>query len=158
MSTSTIENPKIVSRAEWLAARKQLLAREKQLTRERDAIAAERRSIPWVKVEKQYVFDSPSGKKTLADLFEGRSQLIVYPSCSARIGRRIAPVALSSWIITMAPWCTWRNATSLAQRFHGRHCPRSKPSSSAWADGLPGCPPTEPTSTTTIAFRSPRKK
>jgi predicted dithiol-disulfide oxidoreductase (DUF899 family) len=94
MSTSTIENPKIVSQAEWLAARKKLLAKEKQLTRERDAVAAERRSLPWVKVEKQYVFDSPSGKTTLADLFEGRSQLIVYhfmfgpewqegcPSCS----------------------------------------------------------------------------
>jgi predicted dithiol-disulfide oxidoreductase (DUF899 family) len=94
MSTSTIENPKIVSRDEWLAARKKLLAREKQLTRERDAIAAERRQLPWVSVESKYVFDSPTGKKTLADLFEGRSQLIVYhfmfgpdweegcPSCS----------------------------------------------------------------------------
>jgi predicted dithiol-disulfide oxidoreductase (DUF899 family) len=94
MSTNTIENPKIVSREEWLAARKKLLAKEKQLTRERDALAAERRQLPWVKVEKNYVFDSPGGKKTLADLFDGRSQLIVYhfmfgpewnegcPSCS----------------------------------------------------------------------------
>jgi predicted dithiol-disulfide oxidoreductase (DUF899 family) len=75
-------------------ARKKLLAKEKQLTRQRDAIAVERRQLPWVKVEKNYVFDSPSGKKTLADLFDGRSQLIVYhfmfgpewqegcPSCS----------------------------------------------------------------------------
>src|SRR5499425_2207943 len=94
MSTRTVDNPKIVSRDEWLAARKKLLAREKELTRQRDAIAAERRQLPWVKVEKNYVFDSPSGKKTLADLFDGRSQLIVYhlmfgpdwqeacPSCS----------------------------------------------------------------------------
>lgn len=94
MATSTVENPKIVSREEWLAARRKLLAREKQLTRERDAVAAERRQLPWVKVEKNYVFDSPGGKKTLADLFDGRSQLIVYhfmfgpewqegcPSCS----------------------------------------------------------------------------
>jgi predicted dithiol-disulfide oxidoreductase (DUF899 family) len=94
MSTRTVDNPKVVSREEWLAARKKLLAKEKRLTRERDAIAAERRQLPWVKVEKNYVFDSPSGKKTLADLFEGRSQLIVYhfmfgpewkegcPSCS----------------------------------------------------------------------------
>ena len=58
MSTSVIENPKIVSRDEWLAARKKLLAKEKQLTRERDALAAERRQLPWVKVEKNYVFDS----------------------------------------------------------------------------------------------------
>src|SRR6202044_915032 len=94
MSTNTIDNPKIVSRDEWLAARKKLLVKEKQLTRERDALAAERRQLPWVKVQKNYVFDSPAGKKTLADLFEGRSQLIVYhfmfgpewnegcPSCS----------------------------------------------------------------------------
>ena len=94
MSTRTVDNPKVVSRDEWLVARKKLLAKEKQLTRERDAIAAERRQLPWVKVEKNYVFDSPSGKKTLADLFDGKSQLIVYhfmfgpewkegcPSCS----------------------------------------------------------------------------
>src|SRR5260370_24339774 len=78
MTTSTIENAKIVSRDEWLAARKRLLAKEKRLTRERDALAAERRQLPWVKVEKNYVFDSPGGGKTLADLFDGRNQLIVY--------------------------------------------------------------------------------
>ncbi len=94
MSTSMIESPKIVSRDEWLAARKKLLAKEKQLTRERDALAAERRQLPWVKVEKNYVFDGPNGKVTLADLFDGKSQLIIYhfmfgpdwqegcPSCS----------------------------------------------------------------------------
>src|SRR5207247_11109125 len=75
MSTRTVDNPKVVSRDEWLAARKRLLAKEKQFTRERDAIAAERRQLPWVKVEKNYVFDSPSGKKTLDDLFDGRSQI-----------------------------------------------------------------------------------
>src|SRR5207237_10003612 len=78
MSTRTVDNPKVVSREEWLVARKKLLAKEKQLTRQRDAIAAERHQLPWVKVEKNYAFDSPSGKKTLADLFDGRSQLIVY--------------------------------------------------------------------------------
>jgi predicted dithiol-disulfide oxidoreductase (DUF899 family) len=78
MLTRTVDNPKVVPRDEWLAARKQLLAKEKQLTRERDAIAAERRRLPWVKVEKNYVFDSPSGKRTLADLFDGRSQLIIH--------------------------------------------------------------------------------
>jgi predicted dithiol-disulfide oxidoreductase (DUF899 family) len=68
---------KVVSKQEWLAARKALLAKEKQLTRQTDAITAERLALPWVKVEKNYVFDTPSGKKCLADLFEGRSQLIV---------------------------------------------------------------------------------
>lgn len=70
-------NHRIVSREEWLVARKLLLAKEKQLTRELDAIAQERRDLPWVKVEKTYVFDGPNGKETLAELFDGRSQLIV---------------------------------------------------------------------------------
>ena len=94
MTQSTVEHPKVVSQEEWLTARRELLAKEKQLTRQSDALAAERRKLPWVKVEKQYVFDTPGGKKTLAELFEGRSQLIVYhfmfgkdwnegcPSCS----------------------------------------------------------------------------
>jgi len=72
-----MNSPKIVSRAEWLEARKALLAREKELTRLRDELAAERRTLPWVRVEKQYVFDGPHGKLTLADLFDGRSQLFV---------------------------------------------------------------------------------
>ena len=63
---------------EWVAARKQLLVKEKELTRMRDALAAERRALPWMRVEKPYLFDTPQGRKTLADLFEGRSQLAVY--------------------------------------------------------------------------------
>jgi predicted dithiol-disulfide oxidoreductase (DUF899 family) len=88
------ENPKVVSQAEWLAARKELLQKEKQFTKLRDELSAQRRELPWEKVDKQYVFDGPNGKETLADLFGGRSQLIVYhfmfgpgwkegcPSCS----------------------------------------------------------------------------
>ncbi len=68
---------RIVSRDEWLSARKELLAKEKEFTRLRDRLSSERRDLPWVKVEKQYVFDGPKGKETLADLFNGRSQLIV---------------------------------------------------------------------------------
>ena len=67
----------IVSPDEWLAARKRHLSKEKELTRLRDELSAERRALPWVKVEKEYVFDTPEGKKTLAELFDGRSQLIV---------------------------------------------------------------------------------
>jgi len=67
----------VVSRDEWIAARKTLLLKEKQLTRQRDQLAAERRKLPWVKVDKTYVFDGPSGKVTLADLFDGRSQLAI---------------------------------------------------------------------------------
>jgi predicted dithiol-disulfide oxidoreductase (DUF899 family) len=67
----------IVSREEWIAARRALLAKEKQLTRQRDQLAADRRSLPWVKIDKAYVFDGPNGRMTLADLFQGRSQLVI---------------------------------------------------------------------------------
>src|SRR5215475_11826298 len=77
MSTATLRRPKIVSRDEWLAARKELLAKEKEFTRQYDALAGQQRALPWVKIEKEYVFDSPSGKMTLAQLFKGRSQLFV---------------------------------------------------------------------------------
>ena len=85
---------KVVSRAEWLAARKAHLANEKKLTKTRDELSRQRRELPWVKVEKSYVFDDPGGRETLAELFGGRGQLIVYhfmfgpdwehgcPSCS----------------------------------------------------------------------------
>jgi len=69
---------KIASREEWLAARKTHLKNEKALTRMRDLVSAERRALPWVKVEKEYVFDTPEGKKTLAELFGRNSQLIIH--------------------------------------------------------------------------------
>ncbi|HEV3352554.1 MAG TPA: DUF899 domain-containing protein [Acidimicrobiales bacterium] len=87
--------PRIASRDEWRAARLELLKKEKELTRARDALNVERRELPMVEIEKQYVFDGPAGKVTLADVFEGRPQLIVYhfmfhpewedgcPSCTA---------------------------------------------------------------------------
>src|ERR1700709_1253346 len=68
----------VVSANEWEAAREQLLVKEKALTRARDAMAAERRQMPWMEVEKAYVFDGPNGEASLKDLFEGRRQLIVY--------------------------------------------------------------------------------
>jgi predicted dithiol-disulfide oxidoreductase (DUF899 family) len=71
-------NPEIVSEAEWLVARKDLLTREKQFTLQRDALSAARRKLPVVKIEKEYVFEGPTGQETLADVFDGRSQLIVY--------------------------------------------------------------------------------
>jgi len=85
---------RIVSQDEWIAERKKYLKKEKEFTRLRDRLSAERRELPWVNVEKTYVFDGPKGKETLADLFDGRSQLVVYhfmfgpgweqgcPSCS----------------------------------------------------------------------------
>src|SRR5262249_27942491 len=67
----------IATKAEWIEDRRVLLAKEKELTRARDRLAAERRGLPWLKIEKPYVFDGPQGKVTLSDLFEGRSQLII---------------------------------------------------------------------------------
>jgi predicted dithiol-disulfide oxidoreductase (DUF899 family) len=73
-----MKTPPIVSPAEWEAAREELLVKEKELTRARDALAAERRRMPWVRVAKEYEFDGPDGKASLLDLFDGRRQLIVY--------------------------------------------------------------------------------
>jgi predicted dithiol-disulfide oxidoreductase (DUF899 family) len=73
-----MEPHKVVSKQEWTAARKQLLAKEKEFTRARDALSRERRDLPWEKVEKTYVFQGPKGQETLAELFAGKSQLIVY--------------------------------------------------------------------------------
>ncbi len=72
-----MNQPNVVSRTEWLVARTRLLSKEKELTHLRDDLAAQRRQLPWVKVDKTYVFDGPDGRETLADLFGGRSQLLV---------------------------------------------------------------------------------
>jgi predicted dithiol-disulfide oxidoreductase (DUF899 family) len=94
MKTNVFKNPTVVSEDTWVAARKELLREEKEFTRLRERLAAKRRELPWVKVGKTYTFDSSSGPISLADMFGGRSQLIVYhfmlgpdwhegcPSCS----------------------------------------------------------------------------
>ena len=90
-----MENHKTTTHAAWIAARKELLAKEKDLTRQRDALNAERRNLPMVEIEKDYIFDGPNGAVRLIDMFEGRPQLIIYhfmfdpewedgcPSCTA---------------------------------------------------------------------------
>src|SRR5438067_13662417 len=87
--------PRIASRDEWRAARVELLKKEKEFTRTRDALNIDRRNLPMVEIDKEYVFDGPDGKVSLADIFEGRPQLIIYhfmfhpewedgcPSCTA---------------------------------------------------------------------------
>ena len=89
-----VEIHRVVSKEEWQAARIEHLAREKEFTRLRDQLSQERRELPWVKVDKEYIFDGPNGKETLSELFAGRSQLLIYhfmfdpswdegcPSCS----------------------------------------------------------------------------
>ena len=76
-TVAQLEHP-VVSQAEWLAARKEFLKKEREFTHMRDELSRQRRELPWEKVEKDYVFDGPSGKVTLADLFKGRSQLMIY--------------------------------------------------------------------------------
>lgn len=78
MTQNDMPQPKVVSRDEWLTERKHLLAHEKALTKHSDQVSAERRRLPMVKIEKDYLFDSSEGKQTLKGLFEGRRQLIVY--------------------------------------------------------------------------------
>ncbi len=89
-----MENQMVVSREEWLVARKEHLAKEKEFTQLRDQLSRQRRKLPWVKVDKEYVFQGPNGKETLSELFAGRNQLLIYhfmfghdweegcPSCS----------------------------------------------------------------------------
>src|SRR6202050_229819 len=94
LTSAGIQGHEVVSPNEWIRSRKELLKKEKEFTRLRDELSRQRRELPWEKVEKQYVFDGPNGKQTLADLFDGSSQLLVYhfmfgpewkegcPSCS----------------------------------------------------------------------------
>jgi len=77
MASEVSKHP-VVSREQWMSDRKAFLAKEKEFTRLRDDLSRQRRELPWVKVEKEYVFEGPKGKEKLADLFENRSQLIVY--------------------------------------------------------------------------------
>src|ERR1700678_2219493 len=98
MSTNMMEKQKVVSKEEWLAARNNLLVKEKDLTHARDALAAERRRMPWLAVEKEYEFDGPEGKASLLDLFEGRRQLIVY--------RAFFEPGVSGWPDHACPGCS----------------------------------------------------
>ena len=77
MKSNSFKNPTVVSEDKWLAARRELLRKEKEYTKLGDLLAARRRELPWVKINKVYTFESPDGQVTLADLFEGRSQLLV---------------------------------------------------------------------------------
>src|SRR5258708_6617842 len=131
-----MEPHRIVSQDEWIAARKAHLADEKAFTRARDALSRKRRELPWVKVDKTYVFDGPNGKETLADLFGGKSQLIVYH-------------------FMLGP--DWEAGRLSSRR--ARRCRRSKNSRRAWAGISNGCRRSATTSTSTITSPPrPRKR
>ena len=104
--------PPIVSPQEWEAAREKLLVKEKELTRARDALAAERRRMPWMAVEKDYAFDGPNGPASLADLFEGRRQLIVYRAFYAPdVTTYAAEARTRSERVSAVPWSPTRSHT-----------------------------------------------
>ena len=144
-----VSKPQIVSRDEWQRARDQLLVKEKAATRARDALAAERRRLPMVRIEKEYVFEGPDGKVRLLDLFEGRRQLIIYHFM-------FAP-GVEGWPLAGCPGCSMLvdyfgplphlNArdTSLAL------VSRAPLANLAWVGRPLGIPPMAPTSTTTLA-------
>src|ERR1035441_3922704 len=127
--------PDVVSRADWLAARKELLVREKQATRARDELNAARRRLPMVLIDKDYVFEGPNGKASLADLFEGRRQLVIYhfmfgpdwdagcPSCSG-FADQVGHLALP---------CDNRNI-----------CPRARSSAARRSCSFSPCAPSPP--------------
>jgi predicted dithiol-disulfide oxidoreductase (DUF899 family) len=92
----------IVSHEDWLEARRELLDVEKELSRQRDAVTRRRRTMPWERVEKSYRFEGPNGALSLADLFDGRSQLIVYHFMLPRTGKRAASPARSGPTISTA--------------------------------------------------------
>ncbi len=117
-----IKNHKVVSHEEWLAARTAFLSKEKEFTRLQDQLNQERRELPWEAVRKEYVFEGPDGKQTLAELFDGRSQLIVYhfmfepgakagcPHCSLRadgfngIGVHLKQRDVTMIVVSRAPY------------------------------------------------------
>jgi predicted dithiol-disulfide oxidoreductase (DUF899 family) len=104
-------NHEIVSPENWVAKRKELLKKEKEFTRLGDQLSDEKRKLPWVKVDKEYVFDGPNGRETLADLFGGRSQLIVYHFMLVRNGKKVARPARWLPITWMATSYTSRLGT-----------------------------------------------
>jgi predicted dithiol-disulfide oxidoreductase (DUF899 family) len=101
-----VTGPAVGTRAEWLAARLDLLAEEKDLNRRRDALAEARRRLPWVPVEEEYRFDRPDGSRTLADLFDGRSQLLVYHFMFGPDWEEGCPAAPSGPTASMVWSCT----------------------------------------------------
>jgi predicted dithiol-disulfide oxidoreductase (DUF899 family) len=78
LTESKTDRPRVASRADWLVARRELLTKEKESSRQRDALSAERRKLPMVRIEKDYVFDGPTGRAKLSDLFGNHSQLVIY--------------------------------------------------------------------------------
>jgi uncharacterized protein YndB with AHSA1/START domain len=133
------DNHRIVSQSEWLEASRAQLAKEKEFTRLREELARQRRELPWVKVEKNYVFEAPEGRVSLGDLFAGRGQLIVQHFMFGPTGTRAARAAPSGRTISTASTCTWRIATRRSRSCRAGRSTSSRPIASAWAGACAGC-------------------
>src|SRR5216117_1761034 len=144
------------TREQWLAARLDLLKAEKELTHRSDELARRRQELPWVRIDKKYEFDTDDGSASLADLFRGRSQLLVYhymfgpdytagcATCSTiRTGSTASP-------------CTWPITTSRLRRCRGRRSRSCRRISGGWGGVSPGRPRPAATSTPTSTSHSPR--
>ena len=101
-----VDKHSVVSADEWVKARKALLAKEKEFTHLRDELGQQRRDLPWEAVTEEYVFEGPDGTQSLPQLFDGRSQLIVYHFMFPRSGTRDARTARSGPTTSTAPWST----------------------------------------------------
>ena len=123
MTRTDLIKHKVVSLNEWLEARKQFLIQEKEFTRLRDQLSRQRRNLPWVKVEKNYVFDGPGGKTTLAELFEGRGEWrevkphlgVILRTVSVRRGAHFAARFCQELIVFRATFSSTRFAAVGAQ-------------------------------------------
>src|SRR5215204_2384409 len=146
---------RIGSREEWQAAREELLQREKEHTRMGDELARQRRELPWVPVEKEYRFETDAGTRTLPELFEGRSQLLVYHFMFGPSYEAGCPTCSSSAdaVNGVLPHLHGRDVTML---YVSRGPWRSSgPTGAGWGGASPGSPPPTATSTTTSASRTP---
>ena len=148
---------KVGTREQWLAARKELLEREKELTRRSDELARQRQELPWVPVEKEYAFDTNEGTKTLADLFDGRSQLIVYHFMHGPNTPEGCPAARSTrdHFDGAVVHLNHRDVTFLCASRSPLETLRSTRTSGEWGGASHGCRREEPTSSSTSAC-SPR--
>jgi predicted dithiol-disulfide oxidoreductase (DUF899 family) len=144
------------TREEWLAARLDLLAAEKALTRRSDELARQRQELPWVRIDKQYRFQTDAGTASLADLFGGRSQLRLYHFMFGPTMRPGARAARRSRTASTAPSSISRITTSRSARCHGLRWRNCRRTSSGWAGVSPGHLHSTATSTTTSTRRTPR--
>src|SRR5579871_2729769 len=157
-SISAALNKKVVSHEEWLAARKAFLQKEKELTHLRDQVSRQRLELPWEKVEKNYVFDGPNGKQSLAELFAGRSQLLVYHFMLGPDWVEGCPSCSSSEITLTACCRTSVRATSPSPQSPAPQCRRSPLSRSEWAGSSIGSLPTRTASTSITKSPSRQKR